>query len=214
MTDRRRTRVKICGLTRAEDVRLAADLGADAVGFVLWAGSPRGLSAGDAARISRGLPPYVARVGVFVNPTVDEVDSARRQIGLSLIQLHGRVDVEAYRPLGVGVVLATSLVADGELEAVASWPDDVTPIVDAHDPERHGGTGRTADWGRAAVLSARRPIVLAGGLTAENVGRGIRAVRPAAVDVSSGVETSPGVKDPDRLRAFIAAVQKVQEETR
>lgn len=214
MTRRSRTRIKICGLTRTEDVRLAVELGADAVGFVLWPGSPRAVSVEQVRRISEGLPPFVARVGVFVGASPDHVRDAQRDARLTAVQLHGQLDLEQFRAVNALLIRATSLVTDEELEAVQAWPSDVTPIVDAHDPERHGGTGRTADWTRAAVLSEHRAIVLAGGLTAENVRRATEVVRPWAVDVSSGVETSPGLKDPGKLRAFIGAVRGSEEESR
>jgi phosphoribosylanthranilate isomerase len=207
-----RTRVKICGLTRLEDAELAAALGADAVGFVLWQGSPRAIAPVDVGRISRRLPPFVTRVGVFVNARREEIERAVSQAALDVAQIHGDTDPETIANLGVHVVRATSLQSDAELATVLGWPANITPIVDAHDPTRHGGTGRQADWARAATVSRTRPIVLAGGLKAENVDAAIVAVRPFAVDVSSGVERSPGEKDPARLRAFFAAVHACQED--
>lgn len=200
-----RVRIKICGLTRLEDARLAGRLEVDAVGVVLWAGSPRAVSLDQAAAIGRELPPWTARVGVFVRPAVPDVEAAVAAAGLSAVQIHGVDDPAPYRALRVPVLWAAPL-RDACPDPVA--PEGMTLLLDAHDPERHGGTGRTIDWRRAhAVAQRERRLVLAGGLTAENVVEAIAAVRPWAVDVSSGVEATPGVKSAARLEAFVGAVR-------
>lgn len=198
-------RIKICGLTRIEDARLAGHLEVEAVGVVLWPGSPRAVSLAEAAALCEGLPPFTVRVGVFVAPSVDDVRAAIDAVGLGAIQIHGVDDPTPYRAWGVPLLWAASLAGEAP-DPVA--PAGTTLLLDAHDPVRHGGTGRTIDWSRARRISEReRRLVLAGGLTAENVGRAIAEVRPYAVDVSSGVEATPGIKSAVRMKAFVEAVR-------
>ena len=149
-------RVKICGLARADDVALAGALDVDAVGFVLWPGSPRAVSAAHAGRISRVLPPWMARVGVFVTPTVDEVREAVRTASLSAVQLHGVRDPAPFVALGVPVLWAASFEDESSTPAA---PPDTTLLLDALDPVGHGGTGRTVDWARAAAVAATERLV-------------------------------------------------------
>jgi len=205
------TRVKICGITRLEDAEAAVGLGADAIGFILWPKSPRVISLDEAARIANALPPFVTRVGVFVNPSLNEAREAVDRVGLDAVQLHGDETPAAFRALPVRCLKVATLESDDDIRAVAAWPADVMPLVDAADRERRGGTGRVANWTRAAQVSFVRPIVLSGGLTADNVSQAIAATRPWAVDVSSGVETSPGVKSVERMEKFFAAVAAVPE---
>jgi len=206
-----RVRVKICGITRLEDAEAAVGLGADAIGFILWPKSPRVISLDEAARIANALPPFVTRVGVFVNPSLNEAREAVDRVGLDAVQLHGDETPAAFRALPVRCLKVATLESDDDIRAVAAWPADVMPLVDAADRERRGGTGRVANWTRAAQVSFVRPIVLSGGLTADNVAQAIAATRPWAVDVSSGVETSPGVKSVERMEKFFAAVAAVPE---
>jgi phosphoribosylanthranilate isomerase len=206
-----RVRVKICGITRLEDAEAAVGLGADAIGFILWPKSPRVISLDEAARIANALPPFVTRVGVFVNPSLNEAREAVDRVGLDAVQLHGDETPAAFRALPVRCLKVATLESDDDIRAVAAWPADVMPLVDAADRERRGGTGRVANWTRAAQVSFVRPIVLSGGLTADNVSQAIAATRPWAVDVSSGVETSPGVKSVERMEKFFAAVAAVPE---
>jgi phosphoribosylanthranilate isomerase len=202
-----RTRVKICGLTRAEDAHLAVALGADAVGFVLWPKSPRLVAADQAAAIARSLPAFVTRVGVFVNASPDDVRRVVAEIGLDVAQLHGDEHVADYVGVAARVVKVVSLGDDADVRSAVALPVEVTVLVDAVDRERRGGTGERADWTRAARVARERPVVLAGGLTAADVGEAIRRVRPWAIDVSSGVEDRPGIKSADKLRALFAAVR-------
>jgi phosphoribosylanthranilate isomerase len=206
------TRVKICGLTRAADAELAAELGADAVGFILWQGSPRTVTADQAREIARALPAFVTRVGVFVNRPPAEVAALADEIGLDVVQLHGDERVGDYAPVGRRLIKNVALSSDGALVEAKALPSHVTLLVDAADPVRHGGTGRVADWPRAAALARARRVMLAGGLTSDNVGEAIRTVKPWAVDVSSGVEERPGIKSADRLRRFFAAVRAAVED--
>jgi phosphoribosylanthranilate isomerase len=203
----RRTRVKICGITREADARSAAELGADAIGFVFWPSSPRAVTAAQAQAMAGVLPPFISRVGVFVNAEPDEVVRLVRLVGLDVVQLHGDEKVERYLGCGARILKAVSVESDEAVERAAELPHGVVPLVDAADRVRRGGTGLVADWERARRLADRRAIVLAGGLSPANVGMALQALRPAAVDVSSGVECEPGVKDPAKLRAFFDAVQ-------
>lgn len=206
------TRIKICGVTRVEDGLLAAELGASAVGFVLWPGSPRFVEPARAREIARALPPFVTPVGVFVNQPPGHVKDVASVVGLGAIQLHGNEDLGYARALGRRVIKASTVA--NALTLADFWPAEVTLLLDAMGGERPGGTGQTVDWEQAALVADRRRVILAGGLRPENVGDAIRRVHPFAVDVSSGVESSPGVKDPERLRALFAAVAAVEGEAR
>lgn len=199
-------RVKICGITRDEDARLVVALGADAVGFVFWPESPRAIGPVRARAIGERLPPAVARVGVFVDPTPALVREVVHDAALTLVQLHGDESIDEYLDCGVALVKAVSVHDEDALDRAAALPADVLLLVDAHAPIERGGTGRRADWSWAARLAARRRIVLAGGLTPDNVASAIDRVRPWGIDVSSGVEAAPGVKDSRKLRAFLDAV--------
>lgn len=200
-------RIKICGMTRLEDAQLAVDLGAAAIGFVFWAGSPRVVEPERAAAIVRMLPPFVTPVGVFVDEPESRVEEVAARVGLGAVQLHGNETPAYCRRLRHRVIRAIGLQDTLTLESLAVWPPAVTLLVDAHDPERHGGTGRTVNWAVAARIAAVRSTILSGGLRPENVGAAIAAVRPYAIDVSSGIEARPGVKDPLRMRAFFEAVE-------
>jgi phosphoribosylanthranilate isomerase len=212
--------VKICGLTRPDDARLAVELGAAAVGVVL-AGGPRHLDPAQAARVLEGVPPGVARVGVFVDPDPELVAEAVRVCALDWIQLSGTETPEqaarimeatraaAHRP--VGLLKAVHVASQESLDTMAGYPADAflldAPAVDG----RMGGTGRTFSWGAAAHLPwDRNRVVLAGGLTAENLAAAVAAVRPAMVDVSSGVEQAPGIKDAARMSAFLEAARQLE----
>lgn len=194
--------IKICGITRLEDALAAASLGVQALGFVLWAKSPRATTAGAIGPILAALPPFVTPVGVFVDPTAEEVGRAR-EAGIQVAQVHGAVPA---LPAGMRLLRAVSLgVEDGAIDPEV--PGTGAVLVDAHDAVRRGGTGRTVNWSRVRLVAAGRPVILAGGLTPENVGAAIVEARPYAVDVASGVERAPGLKDHDRLAAFVVAVR-------
>lgn len=202
-------RVKVCGITRREDALLAADLGAAAVGFVFWPHSPRYVEPEAAAEIARALPADVAPVGVFVDPAVDDVRRIAARVGLAAVQLHGDEPATLCDGLPYRVLKAVPVVTGAATRAAAERvPRRVTVLLDARDPVRRGGTGRTVDWGVAAEVAARRRIFLAGGLGPGNVGEALRTVRPYGVDVSSGVETRPGRKDAGRLRVFFEEVAR------
>jgi phosphoribosylanthranilate isomerase len=207
----RRTRVKICGLTRVHDAALAVELGADAVGFILWPKSPRFVTTLAATAIARELPPFVTRVGVFVNASPEEVRAAVGAIGLDVAQLHGDERAEDYALAATRVMKVVTLESEADVERALALPAHVTPLVDAVDREKRGGTGTRANWALAAHVAHGRRTVLAGGLSAENVGEAISLVRPWGIDVSSGVEAAPGIKDAGKLRALFAAVREKQE---
>lgn len=200
-------KVKVCGITRAEDAVLAADLGASAVGFVFWPRSPRHVAPTVAAAIARVLPADVAPVGVFVDPTRDEVRTVAALVGLAAVQLHGDEPATLCDGMPCRVIKAVAVDGEATPGRVDQVPSGVTVLLDAHDPVRRGGTGCTVDWTVAAAIAARRRIFLAGGLRPENVDQALRVVRPYGIDVSSGVEAEPGRKDPGRLRAFFERVR-------
>jgi phosphoribosylanthranilate isomerase len=202
------TRVKICGIRRVEDALLAAELGASAVGFVFWPASPRFVEPECAARIVDALPPFVTSVGVFVDQTPAYVSEVARRLKLGAVQLHGRERLDAFADVPVHIIKAVAVGEDGAAEReIELLPSRVAVLLDAHDPIKRGGTGRTIEWTRAAAIARRRSVVLSGGLTADNVREAAATVRPGAIDVSSGVEAEPGVKDPAKLRAFFAALE-------
>jgi phosphoribosylanthranilate isomerase len=200
--------VKVCGITQAADAAEAVALGAAAIGFVFWPRSPRYIEPGRAGDIVATLPSGVLAVGVFVDAAPDAVARIVEAAGLGAVQLHGDEDAARYVGSAPRIVKAVA-VRDGiDLSAVVdAVPPAVTVLLDAHDPVRRGGTGRTIDWAAAAAVASSRPVILSGGLHAGNVSAAVEAVRPHAVDVSSGVERAPGVKDPARLRAFFEALR-------
>jgi phosphoribosylanthranilate isomerase len=199
-----RTRIKFCGLRRQEDVDAAVAAGADALGFVLWAGSPRAATAAEVAGLRSPAP--VPRVGVLVNASLDEARAAMAVAALQAVQLHGDEDARAYASLGVPIIRAVGLKDERDVRAALALPTSVTVLVDGAAGAARGGTGTRANWELAAEVARRRPVILAGGLTPGNVKDAVTAVRPWGVDVSSGVESAPGVKDHAKLRAFAAAV--------
>jgi len=197
--------VKVCGITRMEDASAAAEAGASALGFVFWPGSPRWITAAAAAAIAARVPATVRRVGVFVNQSPAEMQSIASEVRLDVVQLHGDETPDRVAWWRGEVWRASSL---DEVEGtLALWPAKTTVLLDVDDRERRGGTGRTIAWEQAAGVARRRRVVLAGGLTPENVGRAIAIVGPWGVDVSSGVEDAPGIKDAARVRQFIAAAR-------
>jgi phosphoribosylanthranilate isomerase len=199
--------VKICGITRVEDAVLAADLGATWIGFVFWPRSPRCVTPAAAADILAAMPPQVTGVGVFVDQPPDDVAATAAQVGLGAVQLHGDETPTHYVVGGRRVIKALRLSADSTAAAVDTvWPG-ATLLLDAFDPVRMGGTGRRVDWTVASAIARRRPTILSGGLRPENVHEAVGRVAPYALDVSSGVEAEPGIKDPARMRSFFDAVR-------
>lgn len=207
-----RLRVKVCGLTSVDDARAAAEAGADAVGLVFWPRSPRAVSPPVARAIAAALPPFVTRVGVFVDAPTDEMGRLADEVGLDVLQLHGQEPLEVLARLPRRVLKAVHVESEAQLERALAWAErGAGLLVDAAGVARPGGTGRACDWDWARRLRERAPFVaLAGGLTPENVGEAVARVAPHALDVSSGVESAPGRKDPARMRAFVAAAGSVE----
>jgi phosphoribosylanthranilate isomerase len=198
---RRDARVKICGITRLEDALLAARLGADALGFNFWRGSKRHVAPAAAREMVRSVPPELATFGVFVNPSRDELLAAVAESGVGAVQLHGDEPPALCVGLPVPVVKAIRVADAHALAQLASYEVQAF-LLDSASPG-YGGSGTTFDWTLAAEVARELPVVLAGGLVPENVAEAIRTVRPIAVDVASGVESAPGVKDPAKLESFI-----------
>jgi phosphoribosylanthranilate isomerase len=202
-------RIKICGIRRLEDASLAVKLGASALGFVFWPSSPRFIEPELARELIGSLPAFATTVGVFVDQPPAYVSEVARRLKLGAVQLHGNEPPEAYEGVPCRLIKALAVANGIDTEvAAAAVPETATVLLDAHDPVKRGGTGRTIDWTIAAGLARRRPIILSGGLDADNVSAAIEAVRPYAIDVSSGVEAAPGVKDANRLRALFAAARR------
>jgi phosphoribosylanthranilate isomerase len=210
------TRVKICGITRQEDAELSVELGASALGFNFYPPSPRYLAPVAARQIIRRLPPFVLAVGIFADETdAERVAAIAREAKVGAVQLHGPlypIPAPSASPLDDFRIIRAVAVSDGfrpeDLKAVKAS----AYLLDTFSPELPGGTGKTFDWQAAREAKKYGPIILAGGLTPDNVGRAIREVRPLAVDVASGVESAPGVKDPSKLRAFFVAVAAADKE--
>ncbi|HDS16674.1 MAG TPA: phosphoribosylanthranilate isomerase [Proteobacteria bacterium] len=200
------TLIKICGLTRAADVRLAAGCGVDLVGFVL-AESPRRVSPETVAKIGAEIPEKVMKVGVFVDAERDEIMEIADFCKLDLIQLHGHEDEAFARALSPRRVLRVCRLGSGRVLPAESFPYGWAALLDTWLPKQAGGGGRVFDW-RLAEPWRGKPYFLAGGLNPGNVEAAIRQLRPFGVDVSSGVEAAPGIKDPDKLKTFVAAVRR------
>ncbi len=201
-------RVKVCGITREEDALAAASVGADAVGLVFWEGSKRAVSVESAARICRSLPPFVSVVALFVDAEASKVEKVLSSVPVNLIQWHGRETPEFCEQWNFPYLRALPSSACAALEAeMAGYPSARGFLLDAVHQGQFGGTGQAFDW--SVIPGTRsRPLVLAGGLDADNVREAITQVRPAAVDVSSGVESAPGIKDPEKMARFVTAAKQ------
>jgi phosphoribosylanthranilate isomerase len=215
------TRVKICGITNLEDAELAVELGAWALGLIFYDGSPRRCSMEEAQRIVATLRRKVEVCGVFVNAPLEEVVETSEEVGLSMLQLHGDEGpsfcAEAARRNGARVIKAAQVSGPGDVQDLERFHVDFH-LLDARSEasEREGlrgGTGETFDWGLLAARRSRTPLILSGGLKAENVAEAISVTRPFAVDTASGTEQAPGHKDPEKLRAFFAAVPRISVES-
>jgi phosphoribosylanthranilate isomerase len=204
------TRVKICGITRATDARLAAELGAWALGMIFWPGSPRLCAIEDAEAIGAQYRRRLELAGVFVNATLDEVASTADRCGLTLLQLHGDEGPaycrEAARRTGCKVMKAARVRDAAQVQDLQRFHTDFH-LLDAYSPRSPGGTGETFAWELARQHGGEPPVVLSGGLSPENVGEAIAAARPFAVDTASGTEAEPGRKDHAKVKAFFGAVE-------
>jgi len=206
------TRVKICGITNWADAKLCVDLGASALGFNFYAPSPRSVSPAAAWDIIRRLPPFVEAVGVFVNWRPDAVSSLARALHLHGVQLHGDESAGDVETLAaqITVIKAVQVKSGFRPESLKKFSAASAILLDGFREGLHGGTGATVDWKLAARCASHANIILAGGLTPENVAEAITVAHPYAVDVASGVETKPGKKDAQRVRAFMSAVMSAK----
>jgi phosphoribosylanthranilate isomerase len=204
------TRVKICGITRPPDARLAADLGAWAIGMVFWPESARACAIEDAEAIGAELHRRLHIAGVFVNATLDEVAQVADRCGLTLLQLHGEEGPaycrEAARRTGCKVMKAVRVRNAADVHKLQPFHTDFH-LLDAYSPRTPGGTGETFNWELVRLHPSEPPVVLSGGITPDNVGEAVRVARPFAVDSASGTEAAPGRKDPAKVKALFRAVE-------
>lgn len=198
--------LKICGITRLVDALHAVQQGATALGFVFWAHSPRAIAPADAKDIIAALPPKVTSVGVFVNESPQTLREVLTLTGVKAVQLHGDETFADYEFIECPLLKSATL--DDLTATVRAWPAETTLLLDAADRMKRGGTGVAVDWGKAATAARNHRVVLAGGLTPLNVEEAIRTVRPIGVDVASGVEASPGVKDFAKVAAFLTNARR------
>jgi phosphoribosylanthranilate isomerase len=203
-------KIKFCGITTLGDARLAAEAGAWAIGLIFWDGSPRRCDPAVATEIASALKRRIEIVGVFVNPTLDELARAADAVGLTSIQLHGEEGpsfcAEVSRRTGCKVIKATRVRSRADIQALVPFHTDYH-LLDSHVSGKRGGSGETFEWELARAHRGTVPVILSGGLTPDNVAEAIATVQPFAVDVASGVEMAPGRKDPAKLRAFAEAVR-------
>lgn len=198
--------IKVCGITRPEDARTAVAHGATALGFICWPNSPRYVTPEQLATLTAEIPAVVARIGVFVNEDPARVREIVGLAGLTAVQLHGDETPDVAAAMPVSVIRSATL---GDITARrAQWPPQTILLLDAADPVRRGGTGRPVDWEAAARVAATTRIILAGGLNPDNVAEAIARVQPHGVDVSSGVEAMPGVKDAEKLERFLTRARE------
>jgi len=202
-----RIKVKICGTTSLKDAFLAVESGADAIGFIFYKMSPRNISQKEAKEIILQLPPFIETVGVFVNETSDKINRIAEQCKLNSIQLHGEESPALCRRVKRKVIKAFRVKNADSLKSIASY--DVSGfLLDSYNGGSKGGTGQVFDWNLALRVKKQGPVILAGGLNPYNVYTAIHRVRPYGVDVCSGVEKSPGIKDHEKIREFIKSVRR------
>ncbi|MDP2688206.1 MAG: phosphoribosylanthranilate isomerase [Aequorivita sp.] len=203
------TRIKICGITREQDIQSVAASGADALGFVFYAPSPRHLDLAQAAQLARAVPPFLTVVGLFVNPPVDYVREVLAQLPLDVLQFHGEESAQFCAQFGKPYLKAIRVKAGVDLvECAARYAGAQGLLLDAHAEGVQGGSGETFDW-KLIPHGLPLPLILSGGLHAGNVAEAIKQVRPYAVDVSSGVEAAKGIKDAAKIAAFVKEVNKI-----
>lgn len=201
-----RVRIKICGITRQKDALLAVNLGADAIGFIFYQDSPRFINVEQAKKISYCLPPYVDKVGVFVNATVEQVTAITEQLRLDYLQFHGDELPQFCNSFAIPYIKVIRMKSDIDLVAkINEFPDASGFLLDTYDPKAYGGTGKSFPW-QLVPAEINRPIIVSGGISPDNVQRVIKTLNPYAVDVSSSVEYSPGVKDAGKLQLLFNAV--------
>lgn len=207
-----RTRIKICGITCAEDARAAARAGCDAIGLVFYDQSPRAVDVERALAVARAVPPFVTRVGLFMDADAEQVRQVMASVPLEVLQFHGSEPPDYCESFGRTYLKAVPMAGSETAEAfMARYAGAQGFLLDSHGAGQAGGTGQTFDWGRWPA-GTQQSLVLAGGLHPDNVAEAIRQTRPWAVDVSSGVESAPGVKDARRMIRFISEVRRVDRE--
>lgn len=208
-----RTRIKFCGIRRPADAKAAVDLGVDAIGFVLVPQSKRYVAPEQAAKLRAQLPPFVSAVALFMDAPAADVLEAIDVLRPDLLQFHGREEPSFCAMFGLPYMKAVAMAGtSAPTREARRFAGAAALLLDSHAPGAMGGRGETFDWSKVRTL--RHPLVLAGGLTPQNVGQGIRTLRPYAVDVSSGIEQRPGVKDLDKMRAFVKAVRRADEKAK
>ncbi len=204
-----RTRIKICGISRVEDAQFAATCGADAIGLVFYAASPRAVTLEQAAYIAQSLPAFVTCVGLFVNPRPEEVEEVLKLVSIDCLQFHGDESPEFCEQFNRPYIKAIRVGGATDINQVANQYEKARAVLlDTYVKDVPGGTGQQFDWSQVPV-NCPRPVVLAGGLTAENVAAAIHQVKPYAVDVSGGVESHKGIKDQAKISQFIAEVNSI-----
>lgn len=199
------TKVKFCGITRVEDAVMAASMGVDAIGLVFVAGSPRSVDPSTAAEICRALPPLVGTVGLFMDAPEEFVRSVVADVPLNWLQFHGAETPEYCRAFGRPWIKALPMASPGDVQ-YHHWSDASALLLDAHAAGGMGGSGETFDWENAVAPAI--PWILAGGLNPDNIGRALKVLAPSAVDVSSGIESAPGIKDAKLMRRFMNEIQE------
>jgi phosphoribosylanthranilate isomerase len=208
-----RTRVKICGITRVEDARSAIEYGADAIGLVFYEGSPRHVTLEQAVRITAAVAPFVTVVGLFVDASPSGIRHVLKNVPLTLLQFHGAESNNDCNGYGLSFIKSVAMKPDIDLRAqIRAYPDASGILLDTWQPQSHGGGGQAFDWTRVPH-DLEAPVILAGGLTTDNIAAAIRQVRPYAVDVSSGVESGKGIKSAGMISAFMKGVRDSDAET-
>lgn len=204
------TRVKICGITRVSDALTAAEHGADAIGLVFYKRSPRHLSIDKATEIVSELPPFVTTVALFLDARSEEIQQVLEHLPVDLLQFHGDECPAECGQYGRPYIKAIGMKGGTDVRAyAATYPDARGFLLDSHAVGEAGGTGQTFDWSRSPALD--KPVILAGGLNPENAAEAVMRARPFGLDVSSGVESEPGIKDPEKIRRFMNEVRKADE---
>ncbi len=200
-------KVKVCGTTRLKDALLAVECGVDAIGFIFYKKSPRAVTATTAKAICAKLPPFVNRVGVFVNETAEKINRIAERCGLDAVQLHGDESPALCKKINCRVIKVVRVKDAASLKAMSHYEVDGF-LLDTYKEDQWGGTGKVFDWELATRAKKYGPVIIAGGLNPRNVKAAIKEVQPYGVDVSSGVEQSPGKKDPKKVKAFLKAVRQ------
>ncbi|MFC1478231.1 phosphoribosylanthranilate isomerase [Candidatus Margulisiibacteriota bacterium] len=199
-------KIKICGITNLEDALLACELGADAIGFI-FAPSPRQVNLETVRGITSQIPPFVTRVGVFVNEPAELINETARNCGLDAVQLHGDESPEYCKSIKRRVIKVLRIKEGSDLDVIKLYEDHVSAFLfDTYSPDQYGGTGKTFNWDILKDVETSKPYIVSGGITPDNVSSLLGSVDPYGIDIGSGVESSPGKKDPEKLKQLFAAL--------